>query len=68
MPAQPEFRVVLESDAFGREIYSYSDEEEAFSAIRRLLVKSRSAFLGDGVERVIGIIVGEREDQRGEPD
>jgi hypothetical protein len=62
MPAQTEIRVVLESEVYGRELYSFPDDEQAFAAMRRLLANSRSAFLNDGIERVIGIVVSNRQD------
>jgi len=55
-------QVVLESEVFGRELYSYEDDNQAFAALHRLLAESRSAFQKDGIKRVVGIIID--HDQR----
>jgi len=59
MSEQCNVQVVLESEVFGRELFSYEDDERAFAALLRLLAESRSAFQKDGIERVVGIIIGQ---------
>ena len=57
MAAQSNVQVVLESEVFGRELFSYEDDDQAFAALHRLLAESRSVFQKDGIERVVGIII-----------
>lgn len=61
MPEQCNVQVFLESDVFGRDEFCYEDDDQAFAALHRLLVESRSAFQKDGIERVVGIIIGQDE-------
>ena len=57
MAAQSNVQVVLESEVFGRELFSYEGDEQAFAALHRLLAESRSVLQKDGIERVVGIII-----------
>ena len=57
MPEQCNVRVILESEVFGRELFSYDNDDQAFAAMRRLLTESRSAFQKDGIRRFVGIII-----------
>ncbi len=57
MSKQRNVQVALESEAFGRELFSYEDDDQAFAALNRLLTESRSAFQKDGIERIVGIII-----------
>ncbi len=59
MAEQRNVQVFLESDVFGREQFLYEDDDQAFATLHRLLAESRSAFQKDGIERVVGIIIGE---------
>lgn len=58
MAEQGKVQVILESGIFGRELFLYEDDNQAFAAMQRLLTESRSAFQKDGIERVVGIIIG----------
>jgi len=58
MSAQNDVRVVLDSDLFGREFFHYPDDKQAFAAVLRLLAEARSAFINDGIECAVGIVVG----------
>lgn len=62
MSTKEDILVVSQSDGFGRGFFRYPDDEQAFAAMRRLLAESRSAFLNEGIERAIGIIVSDRQD------
>jgi hypothetical protein len=62
MSEQCNVQVVLESEVFGRELFLYEDDDQAFAALHRLLAESRSEFQKDGIKRVVGIIIG--HDQR----
>ena len=62
MKIEKDVQVLLQSDVFGQELFSYSDDEQAFAAMRRILAESRSAFRNDGIDRVIGIILSNRQD------
>lgn len=57
--------MVLESEVFGREVFTYPDDEQAFAAVHRLLAGARAAFSKDGIERIVGIIVSDDEDSLG---
>lgn len=61
MVAQMNILVFLQSETYGREVFSYSDDEQAFASLRRLLAESRLAFLKDEIERTVGIIVSDRQ-------
>jgi len=45
----------MTSEVFGSEEFEYDDMDQAFDGIRRLVANAESA--GDGVERVIGVVV-----------
>lgn len=56
------FKVVMESDEFGRDRFGpYDTLKEALEAIGRL--HESAIKQNDGVERVIGILVNEEEDE-----
>lgn len=57
MTEQCNVQVVLESEVFGRELFSYEDDDQAFAALHRLLAESRSDFRKDGIRRVVGIVI-----------
>ncbi len=63
MTKQMEVRVVLQCDVYGRECFYYLNDLQAFIAMRRLLAESRVAFQKDGIERIVGIVVGDLEDR-----
>lgn len=62
MATQSHVHVFLQSDVYGCETFSYSNDDEAIAALHRLAAQSRSAIDNDGIERIIGIIVSERPD------
>lgn len=47
--------VRMSSEAYGNEEFEYEDMDQALAGIRRLVAEAESA--GDGVERVIGVVV-----------
>jgi len=47
--------VRMSSEAYGSEEFEYEDMDQALAGIRRLAAEAESA--GDGVERVIGVVV-----------
>jgi hypothetical protein len=47
--------VRMSSEVFGNEEFEYEDMDQAVDGIRRLVEKAES--LGDGIERVIGVVV-----------
>jgi hypothetical protein len=47
--------VRMTSEVFGSEEFEYDDLDQALDGIRRLVVEAEA--LGDGVERVIGVVV-----------
>ncbi len=54
------FKVVLESEAFGRERFKYDTLVEALAAIERLYHKCQEN--PDNIERVIGLMVNDQSD------
>lgn len=61
MSEQCNVQVVLESEDFGRELFSYENDDQAFAALHRLLAESRSAFEKDGIQRVVGIVIHDEQ-------
>ena len=59
------YTVMMESEEFGREFFTYETMAEALAGIGRL--HDESTKLDDGVERVIGLVLNHTEDPMESP-